>query len=152
MSAPRQPGDDDLDPVDLTAFDDDFAAAELPDRTTPVPDGRYQVRVDNVEITTARSSGNPVLRWTLRIVGPTSRGRLLFRHHVLSTPRHFPWLKHDLCLCGLQITRLSHLPDHLHQLLDLVLEVTQRTRADRRYVFFERLVPTPTFGGGSPPF
>ena len=57
--------------IDLAQFDDDFqseSTAERGDFET-VPDGKYQVAVEKVELTQA-STGNPMLKWTLRILAP----------------------------------------------------------------------------------
>ncbi|HOM98868.1 MAG TPA: DUF669 domain-containing protein, partial [Acidobacteriota bacterium] len=63
--------------IDLTQFDEDFAEAEVEERDfEPIPDGKYQVNVERVELTRAQTSGNPMLKWTLRIIAPRFRGRL----------------------------------------------------------------------------
>ncbi|MBV8151994.1 MAG: DUF669 domain-containing protein [Candidatus Eremiobacteraeota bacterium] len=67
---------------DLRQLDDDFAEAGDDERAT-VPDGKYEVIVDRVSITTARSTGNPMLKWVLRIDGPECRGRLLFLEAII---------------------------------------------------------------------
>ena len=48
-----------------------------------VPDGKYQVTVEKVELTQA-STGNPILKWTLRIRGPQFINRLLWRNNVFT--------------------------------------------------------------------
>jgi hypothetical protein len=62
--------------LDLAQFDDDFAEAPVEEREfEDVPDGKYQVKVEKVELTRAQSSGNPMLKWTLKILGPKCAGR-----------------------------------------------------------------------------
>ena len=69
--------------LDLAQFDDAFETAEVEEREfEAVPDGKYQVNVDRVELTRAQTSGNPMLKWTLRILAPTHKGRLLWRNNV----------------------------------------------------------------------
>ena len=64
--------------IDLSQFDDDYDSAEVEDREfDTVPDGKYQVMVEHVELSRAKSSGNPMLKWTLKILAPTHAGRLL---------------------------------------------------------------------------
>lgn len=64
--------------IDLAQFDDDFAHAEVEEREfETIPDGKYQVNVERAELTRAQTSGNPMLKWTLRILAPKFRGRLL---------------------------------------------------------------------------
>jgi len=72
--------------LDLAQFDDAFETAEVEEREfEAVPDGKYQVNVDRVELTRAQTSGNPMLKWTLRILAPTHKGRLLWRNNVMAS-------------------------------------------------------------------
>jgi hypothetical protein len=131
---PADPAD-----LDLERFDDEFAQAPAAESREGVPDGKYEVLVDRVEITTAKSSGNPMLVWTLRILGPRMAGRCLFRRSVI-TRDGVRWLKQDLHLCGVDLERLSDLPAHLEQLLDVKLEVVKRTKGDSDNVYFNRRI------------
>jgi hypothetical protein len=141
MNGHRNPGEDDVPEVDLTRFDGDFAEAPVEEKEfDPVPDGKYQVNVDKVEITTAKTSGNPMLKWTLKILGPRFRGRLLWRNNVMATRENIRWLKNDLHVCGLDLQKLSDLPANLERLLDVKLEVTKRTKGDSENVYFNRRI------------
>ena len=91
--------------IDLAQFDDDFAPAEVEEREfETIPDGKYQVNVERVELTRAQTSGNPMLKWTLRILAPKFRGRLLWRNNVMATRENIKWLTTDLHTCGLDLT------------------------------------------------
>ena len=82
--------------LDLAQFDDAFETAEVEEREfEAVPDGKYQVNVDRVELTRAQTSGNPMLKWTLRILAPTHKGRLLWRNNVMASNENIKWLKQD---------------------------------------------------------
>ena len=109
-------------------------------RALAVPDGKYQVNVDRVELTRAQTSGNPMLKWTLRILAPTHKGRLLWRNNVMASNENIKWLKQDLYTCGLQLQKLSDLPGHLEQLLNIKLEVTKRTRGENENIYFNRRI------------
>lgn len=150
MNGHGYPGDDEFADIDLSRFDDDFAEAPIEEREfDEVPDGKFQVNVDKVELTTAKSSGNAMLKWTLRILGPQYAGRLLWRHNVMATRENIRWLKNDLHLCGLDLVRLSELPDHLNQLLDVQLEVTKRTRGENVNIYFNRRLMLDEQGTGA---
>jgi hypothetical protein len=137
--------------LDLSALDSAFAAAPAP-AARRIPDGRYHVVVEHVALATAAPSGCPLLKWQLRVVGPTHVGAQLWKHHVVA-PQHLGWLKHDLELCGLQLDRLSDLPDHLERLLAVELEVTKRTRDHWDNVYFNcRLDPAPQPDDDDVPF
>lgn len=134
------PGSEGSD-IDLSVFDDEFAEAAVEDREfDDVPDGKYQVQVDRAEIVRAKSSGNPMLKWTLRILGPRYAGRLLWRHNVIASRENVRWLKNDLHVCGLELVRLSDLQSHLHELLDIQLEVTKKTRGENVNIYINKKV------------
>ena len=127
--------------LDLTQFDDDFSEASIEEREfEEIPDGKYQVNVEKVELTRAQSSGNPMLKWTLKILGPRFAGRLLWRNSVMASKENLKWLKTDLHTCGLEIEKLSELPSRLGDLLDVKLEVTKRTKGESENIYFNRRI------------
>ena len=127
--------------IDLSQFDNDYAAAKVEKREYErVPDGRYEVVVDSMELTHARSTGNPMLKWTLRVLGPQCEGRLLWRNNVLATRDNLSWLKGDLQVCGLELARLSDLQPNLGRLLGIRLEVIVRTRGEHQNVYLKRRI------------
>ncbi len=126
--------------IDLSYLDDEFEETEVPDQDfSPVPDGKYQVLVERAEISTAQSSGNPMLKWTLRILGPAYRDRLLWKNSVLLSGL-LQYVKKDLQTCGVHIQKISDLPDQLERLLDLKLEITKKTKNENENIFFNKLI------------
>jgi hypothetical protein len=131
----------DQDDIDLAQFDDDFAEAEVEDREfEPIPDGKYQVNVERVELTRAQTTGNPMLKWTLRIIAPRFRGRLLWRNNVMVSRENIKWLKTDLYTCGLSLEKISDLPANLEKLINIKLEVTKRTRGENENVYLNKRI------------
>jgi len=127
--------------LDLAQFDDDFAEAPVEEREfEDIPDGKYQVNVEKVELTRAQSSGNPMLKWTLKILGPRFAGRLLWRNSVMASKENLKWLKTDLHTCGIEVEKLSDLPARLGDLLDVKLEVTKRTKGENENIYFNRRI------------
>ena len=98
------------------------------------------MNVHKVEVVRAKSSGNPMLRWELKILAPRFQGRSLFRHNVLVTRENLKWLKNDLHICGLDLDRVSDLPARLGELLDVKLEVTKRTKGENSNVYLNRRI------------
>ncbi len=123
--------------IDLESYDNQFDQAEEPE-FEEVPDGKYQVNVERAEITKAKTSGNPMLKWTLKILGPNNINRLLWNYHILSNPTGQSWLKKDLKLCDVHLNKLSDLPKNLEYLLDVKLEITVRTRDGNQNIYFNR--------------
>lgn len=129
------------DTMDLAQFDDDFVTADVEEKDfEAVPDGKYQVKVDRVELTRSETSGNPMIKWALKILGPTHKGRLLWRNNVIASKDNVKWLKQDLYTCGLQMDKLSDLPGKLETLLDVGIEVTKRTKNEFENIYFNRRI------------
>jgi hypothetical protein len=125
---------------DLRAFDDAYASASGDDPFKSIPDGQYQVMVDRVEIGTTKN-GNPKLAWELTVIGPTHENRKLFKNSVITNnPKTMEFLKRDLKNCGIDIERLSDLPDHLEKLLDLRLRVHKKTSGDFENIYIGGIV------------
>lgn len=129
--------------IDLSQFDDDYRSEQPEERGDfeSVPDGKYQVSVEKVELTEAQSTGNPMLKWTLRVIAPKFVNRLMWRNSVI-THNTLKYVKTDLHLCGLDLEKLSDLPKQLKKLLDVKLEVTKRTKGDNENIFFNRRIET----------
>ncbi|MCC6389105.1 MAG: DUF669 domain-containing protein [Bryobacterales bacterium] len=129
--------------IDLAQFDNDFRNQQPDDRSEmdPVPDGKYQVQVEKVELKEAQTTGNPMLTWTLRIIAPRLVNRVMWRNSVI-TQNTLKYLKTDLHICGLDLDKLSDLPKHLRKLLDVKLEVTKKTKGDNENIFFNRRITT----------
>jgi hypothetical protein len=129
------------DDLDLAQFDGDFETADVEEKEfDEIPDGKYQVKVDRVELTRSETSGNPMLKWALKILGPAHKGRLLWRNNVIASKDNVKWLKQDLYTCGLQIEKLSDLSGKLESLLDVGLEVTKRTKNEFENIYFNRRI------------
>ncbi|MFH1682039.1 MAG: DUF669 domain-containing protein [Candidatus Eisenbacteria bacterium] len=138
--------------IDLSAYDRQFSDAELQESDfEEIEDGKYQVRVDRVEIVRARTSGNLQLKWTLKVLAPRFEGRFLWRYNQFATRENLSWLKTDLHTCGLTVENLSTLPGHLDELLDITLEVTKKTKGEFSNIYFNRRIEIPegTDGGTS---
>jgi len=134
--------------TDLATFDEEFEGAPVEDSGfEPLPDGRYQVAVERVELLRSRA-GNPMLKWTLRVLGPQCQGRLLWRNNVIASAENLKWLKTDLHTCGLDLEKLSDLPANLERLLDVRLEITKRTKDENENVYFNRRIVTDDPGQG----
>jgi hypothetical protein len=50
----------------------------------PIPEGRYNLTVDKAELTTAKDSGNPMIKATLKILDGDFKGRLVWDNFVLT--------------------------------------------------------------------
>jgi hypothetical protein len=123
--------------LDLGRFDDEFRAAALDPDAGTVPDGTYQVVVERVEMGTSQSSGNPKITWTLRILGPSSVNRVLFKTNGVSS-NNLHIVKQELHTCGVDPEPFSELPKLLTRMEEVELEVTKKTRNGNSNIYFDR--------------
>ncbi len=128
---------------DLSAFDDDYDDAEAPAYGN-LPDGKYQVRVDRVELGKSQA-GDPMLKWDFIVLSGEHAGRHLFKNAVI-THKSLPFVKGDLQTLGVALPKFSDLPHHLDGLLDQTLEVTQRTRGEYTNLYINRQITVPVGG------
>jgi hypothetical protein len=135
--------------VDLRPYDEAYANEVVSEQEpwNSIPDGRYEVRVDRVELTQSKSSGNPMLKWTLRILGATFQNRLLWKYRAI-TENTLKYVKQDLSVCGLELPQFSALPSHLSALAGLELEVTKISRGEDSNIIFNRRLGSVDQGDG----
>lgn len=129
--------------LDLAQFEDRFESAAVEQRKyEEPPDGKYQVVVDRVELARSQTSGNLMLKWQLKILGPKCVGRYLFRNNMIATADNLKWLKTDLATCGMDVNtlKLSDLPNRLGELLDLTLEVQKKNNGQYTNVYLQRRI------------
>jgi hypothetical protein len=132
--------------IDLSVFDDNFETAEAPD-FEEVPDGKYHVRIEKAQLTES-SAGDPMIKWDLVIISGSQEGRHIFKNAVISQ-KSMPYVKGDLTRLGLEMKRISELPNRLPEVLDKKLEVTVRTKGEYTNVYFNKLLAIPS-GAPSP--
>ncbi len=123
--------------IDLSRFDKAAIQSEPKPKQqyADLPDGRYEVRIEDVELYKSPNSGNPVLKYTMRVLGPTHADRMLWKRSAI-TDRTRDYVFDDLRLCGLELEKFSDLKFHLHDLIGVELEVTRRTKENNVNVYF----------------
>ena len=125
----------------LAQFDKEWeeAPVESSQQYEDLPDGKYQVVVDSVEITESKA-GNLMLKWEFGVFNGAFKGRKAWKYNGLEKKEHIEWVKKDIFTAGLEIKKISDLPDRLKDLLDRVLEVTIKTKNDFTNVYINKLV------------
>ena len=128
--------------IDLSKWDDEYESAEVePNKFDEVPDGKYQVKVEKVELARSQND-NEMLKWQLRVLGPNHAGRMIFRNNMITSSENIKYLKNDLHTCGLVLAKLSELKNKLNDLLDVKIEVTKKTRGEFSNVYFNSRIVT----------
>jgi hypothetical protein len=119
--------------MDLSSFDAQFAAVQIPDQNE-VPDGKYRVRVEDVQLIRS-PNGSPIMKWDLLILTGQFTGWRIFKNVAISTAS-LSIVKSDLIALGLKLNKLSDLPLHLQSMLGRTLEVAKRKKGDFVNVYF----------------
>lgn len=114
---------------DLGSLDDQYQAVAPPERKTGgPPDGRYQVKVDAVDLEKSKNKGTPCLKLELLIISGEHAGRKLWKNMYI-TAGGLPYVKQDLMTLG-WTKGLRDLQDPLQRrsLLDVTIQVTKKTK------------------------
>lgn len=135
---------------DLEQFDGDYAEAEpdLGGETVDLPDGKYQMIVEKADLQVS-TKGNQMLVWRMRVLGPRYAGAKHWHRNMIVTRENIKWLKKDLVLAGLELTKLSDLPNRLHELVEVVVEVQLKTKGDVQNSYVNKRIRTPGAAQGS---
>jgi hypothetical protein len=121
-------------PIDLAAYDDDFATTEAakPQSLDELPNGNYRFFVERAELkqtkgnATTGKPAQPYLNLQLRVIEPANfRSRVDFKSCFFAG-ESMKFTKADLDCLGIQITKLSELPGRLPDMLDVVIDGTVR--------------------------
>lgn len=127
------------DEIDLGRFDPLYRteAVEPGPVSSLIPDGRYEVTIVEASLQRSQRSGNPMIRWVLRITGATYRDRLLRKHSAI-TENTIRFVRRDLETCGLRLERFSDLSRRIGELEGLELEVVKVTKGEDSNIYFNR--------------
>lgn len=120
--------------TNLEYLDEMWEEAEEPEISGKPPIGTYHSRVDEVEFRTSQA-GSDLLNWKLVAIDGEHQGRILFRNNMLTTTQNLGYCKHDLRLCGIDISaedfKLSDfITNRLAELLDKVVLTTVKAQKD----------------------
>lgn len=115
----------------LAELDKEYENAPMPEKGNfdPLPDGKYQINVEEVFFETSQS-GNLMLKWKFRVISGQFAKRMIFKNSMLQTPKNMEFLKGDLDTCGITLGKLRELQSRLEELLDVKLEVTLKNKKD----------------------
>ena len=128
------------DEIDLSRFNNLYNAVSTMDAvsmTNSIPDGRYEVVVAEASLTKSQRSGNPMIRYVLRITGSTFRDRILRKHSAI-TENTIRFVRKELEICGLRLERFEDLRDRTQELEGIELEVVKVTKGEDSNIYFNR--------------
>ncbi|BDC51769.1 hypothetical protein F183_A40840 [Bryobacterales bacterium F-183] len=131
--------------ADLTRFDVQYAqpipepTLKAPTQPGPLslPDGKYRVVVERLDLTVAKNTGQPMLKWWLRVAGGQFDRRLMFKNRVI-TDSTLEWVRKEMLTCGLELTPFSSLPHRIGELVGAVLAVSKVTKSGYENIYINR--------------
>lgn len=113
----------------LQQYEEAFQKSEVNKRNfEELPDGKYTVRVDRVELTQSKTTMKPQLVWEFVVTEGRYTGRKVWKYNGLDSEDKIGFLKNDLYQAGLSIDRLMKLEANLPKLLDRILEIGLKTK------------------------
>ena len=130
---------------DLDDLDSDYQSAQAPaqkrdgDPGIAVPDGSYTADIIGSFMTRSKTSGNPMLKLKLRVVGGPCDGGIVWKNCML-TLSGMPYVKADLETLGLHLDSLSQLPDRCGELEGLRVKIAQKTKNDYTNIYVNSVV------------
>ena len=138
--------------VDLHRFDNAYSQIRTETLPPPapgadIPDGMYDTRVEDARLGRARSSGNPMITFRLRIVAGEHQGRCLVKNSFI-TDKSLPVVKDELSRLNLNLDRFSDLPSRLAELADREVQVYKKTDGDWIRIYFCRTAVSARDGEG----
>lgn len=118
--------------TDLANQDQNYDTCEAMEKKPfeDVPSGRYQAYIDKLYLDRAKTSKRLLLKWELVIAVGPYQGRRLFRNNTLETQDNLRWLKTDLLAVGLELGKLSDLPEKLSSLIGVMLDINVSIKGD----------------------
>lgn len=125
--------------AELAAFDADFAKAPSDAGDGKIPDGKYQMRVQDATMSHAQTSGAPMLKLKLRVEGPQCVGRIVWRNSVIAADK-IEYLKRDLVRLGVVLAKLSELPSRLPDMKGVLIEITAKTNGEFQNFYIDKRV------------
>jgi len=120
---------------ELGALNDAYQSYEVKDSNfASLPDGLYQVEVEEARLERAKGSQRPQIAFMFGVLAPEAmRGRKIFHYRGLDDPERIGWVKTDLTRMGLgDMEDLRALPQELPRLIGRIIEVALKTRTTEK--------------------
>jgi hypothetical protein len=132
----------------LAQYREVFENAEVTEERNyeDLPDGTYQMRVEEVRFGESKKTQRPQLVWTLAVVAPAAHAnRKHWHYRGIADDNGIEWMKKELANAGMDVHGMDvrDIPDHLEDILDNIIEVQIRTRGEYRNTYINRVVSGP---------
>ena len=135
----------------LKQFDGQYEASESSNTgTTEIPEGKYVMKVVDTDVFSSKNENRPYFKLALQVVEGDQKGANVSKIYSLDDPARFKFLKGDLIVCGLMLTKLSDLPTNHEKIRGRVLNVqAKKNGAYTNYFINGAAHPNATAEGNS---
>lgn len=146
-----------MDNDDIQGFlkDWDSEWESIPDDSgneyTDIPDGKYQCTVNKVYIDRSKA-GRMQLVWDLIVLNGSHKERHIWRYNGMESAENLKFLKQDIGRCGVNIAKVSDLPNNLQYLLDKIIEVTLKTKGEFQNCYINKMIAAGEYNEDNVPF
>ncbi len=124
---------------ELAAYDEKWKDIEINEGSYEnLPDGKYQVAVEEVSLEYSKASNRPQVKWKLRVLVGEYKGHPIYRYNGIENYDQVTYLKKDLHTCGLDLEKLSDLEDRMYELIGVTLEVQLKTKGEFQNCYFNK--------------
>lgn len=130
------------DEIDLSRFNNLYKTETVSDAapmTHSIPDGRYEVIIAEATLTKSQRSGNPMVRYILRVSGSTFRDRIIRKHSAI-TENTIRFVRKELEICGLHLEKFEDLKSRINELEGVELEIVKVTKGEDSNIYFNRAI------------
>lgn len=126
--------------ADLEKFEEDFGETEIDEKSyDALPDGKYTGVVERAEVKKTRTTDQWMLAIMIRINSGTHSNRTVFKNYVFNGyPVGMKIFKTDMHTMGLQLGKIAEIKDRCEDLLDLELEIQQKTKGENVNVYINK--------------
>lgn len=112
----------------LRELNNDWQNAEVKENEfSPLPDGKYQVKVNSVHVEENEEWRSLWLVWEFVVLEGQYQNRKIFKRARLDDPDRLSWVKTDFHRLGIVFDNLSEIEENLQFALDAILEVQLKT-------------------------
>lgn len=139
--------EEDIDLARFNALYKTEATTDAAPVTHVIPDGRYEVVVTEASLTRSQRSGNPMIRWILRITGTNCRDRILRKHSAI-TDNTLRFVRKELEICGLRLERFEDLKVRACELEGVELEIVKVTKGEDSNIYFNHALTSKSQADG----
>jgi hypothetical protein len=126
--------------ADLEKFEEDFGETEIDERNHgDVPDGKYTAVVERAEVKKTKTTDQWMLAIMLRINSGKHSNRTLFKNYVFNGhPVGMKIFKTDMHTMGVTLNKIAEIKARCVDLLDLELEVQQKTKGENVNLYINK--------------